>query len=261
MTRTTDPGGPMHVEESGRGRAVLLLHGAPSSTADYAPLVAQLQGDHRVLVPELPGYGRSPRIAGKFSYAAVQEAVEGELLRRDIREVSVVGFSLGAYHALSLAARGNVRVTHAFLLGGWACIDDAGRAALREFVVMLRGGADHRSDDFRPVFVTRFLSPRFQNDPKAIAAVTAWAQVTTPDVLADELEAALTADVRPSLPALRTKVTARVGALDPATPPAASEEIVRLVPEARLQIVPNCSHALLLEDAQATIAAIRAGIA
>lgn len=52
----------MYVHRFGnRGPLVVLLHGIPGSAADWTPVAERLARDHRVLVPDLVGFGRSQR--------------------------------------------------------------------------------------------------------------------------------------------------------------------------------------------------------
>lgn len=85
------------------------------------------------------------------------------------------------------------------------------------------------------------------------ARVTAWFDLTRPELLAAEFAAeAEMRDLRPLLSGLACRLYLRVGELDIASPPAVSQEIADLVPSTLLEIVPGCAHALLIEDAVAT---------
>src|SRR6266542_5435334 len=103
---------PVFIRESGDGRspAVLLLHGQVLDGAIYDALAARLAQRFRVLVPDLPGYGRTP-LLDPYSFAGVRAAIEDELAARSIRSVAVVAYSLGGYHALAMALVGRVAVS------------------------------------------------------------------------------------------------------------------------------------------------------
>jgi pimeloyl-ACP methyl ester carboxylesterase len=252
----------LEMADVGRGPAVMLVHGAPSSTADFDALVAALAADHRVLVPHLPGYGRSPRLDGAYSFARVHELIEAGVVARGIRALAIVGFSSGGHHALALACRRRIDVARVVSLAGFAAMTPADRDGLRGFAAMLSApGADLASADMRAIARQRFLAPRFADDAVALARVDAWLEATTAPVLADELLAEAEADVRPQLVELAIPVVARVGELDAAVPPSYSEEIVATCPGARLELVRGHGHALLVEQPTETIAAIRAALA
>jgi pimeloyl-ACP methyl ester carboxylesterase/predicted ester cyclase len=247
----------MHISEYGRGPAVVLLHGAPSTRASLAPLVEALAPVRRVLVPDLPGYGATPPVSGRYSVEAVNRLLEDALLARGVREAAVVGFSGGAYRAFGLAVSGRVRLTHLVSLGGFAGLDPDGRKGLREAAALARTGFD-----FHPVWLARMMGPgapaRF---PAEAAEVLQWLDCVPMEVLIAELEAFAEApDYRPALAQLRIPITARVGAADAAAPPAWSRAICAAAPSAVLQIVDGCGHALLYEDRDATVRAVCEGV-
>jgi len=87
--------------DAGHGRPVLLLHGQPGSSRDWAAVAADLATDHRVIVPDRLGYGKTSGKAGGFAANAQASA----RLLRELRAqgVVVVGHSWGGGVALELA--------------------------------------------------------------------------------------------------------------------------------------------------------------
>ena len=87
--------------DRGTGPPVLLLHGQPGSGQDWDPVADLLASDHRVLVPDRPGYGDSPGPASgptgnARAMAALLEEAGGA-------PATVVGYSYGATVALRMA--------------------------------------------------------------------------------------------------------------------------------------------------------------
>src|SRR5438876_772331 len=82
--RSTEVTYRLHIDEHGAGPEVVLLHGAPSSPDDFAPLVEALEASHRVLVPHLPGYGRTPSDPGAYSLDSVVALLERGLESRGV---------------------------------------------------------------------------------------------------------------------------------------------------------------------------------
>lgn len=245
----------MFIEERGAGPALVLLHGCPSPVDALAPVADAFAATRRVLTPHLPGYGKTPADPPPVSFNDQARRLEDALLARGVRECAIVGFSLGGYRALQLAASGRVRVTHAVLLGGFANLDTAAREGKRQFAAALRAGALNLAALAPQVFLPPSLAA--ENGPLA-REVAGWSRVTGPENLANEQEAvAAMDDLTPILPKLRAAIVARVGSLDAAAPPRFSQEICRAVPGARLELVPGCGHALPLEDREGTLASIR----
>src|SRR3954462_11004368 len=113
------------------GAAVLLLHGSgPGTTAAaWEPLAAALAPRHRVIAPDLLGFGKAPRPVGSLRAAWTRQALE-LVDRLGLTSFAVVGNSAGAAIALSVAAARPRAVTRVVAVG--AVGDAPGRAAGRQ---------------------------------------------------------------------------------------------------------------------------------
>jgi pimeloyl-ACP methyl ester carboxylesterase len=247
----------MFIREYGSGRAVLALHGAPSAPTDFEPLVQRLNATSHVLLPDMPGYGQSP-YEPSLSIPRSVELIDEALVSRGIKEVSVIGFSLGAWRAFLLALDGKTHVNAIVTLGGIAGLDAEHAAMMQGFAKTLRGTESLRQPYIEETMTTRMLSPESaRTNPVAVAAASGWLDWPNPESLADELEAmASTTPCYDRLSSLRIPVLARVGEVDVATPVALSQRIVDAIAGAKLEIVEGKGHALLLEDTDATVASI-----
>jgi 2-hydroxymuconate-semialdehyde hydrolase len=102
----------------GSGPPVLLLHGSgPGTTAAaWAPLIAALAPRHRVIAPDLLGFGTSPRPAGSLRAAWTAQALE-LVDSLGLSSFAVVGNSAGGAIALSLACARPRAVTRVVAVG------------------------------------------------------------------------------------------------------------------------------------------------
>lgn len=96
----------LHVLEAGTGAPLVLVHGLASSSRYWEPHLRRLGRIHRVVAPDLLGFGQSPRPRGATyttdeHIAALLAAVE----RRVGGPFTLVGHSMGAILALHLATR------------------------------------------------------------------------------------------------------------------------------------------------------------
>jgi pimeloyl-ACP methyl ester carboxylesterase len=79
---------------------VILLHGLGATNASLLPCIADLAVDHRVIAPDLPGFGESAAPAAPYTpawFAAWLEALQHEI---GIRRAVLIGNSLGGRIAL-----------------------------------------------------------------------------------------------------------------------------------------------------------------
>jgi pimeloyl-ACP methyl ester carboxylesterase len=95
--------------EVGDGPAVVLLHGLLGSPAYLLPLARSLARDgRRVLVPWLPGHGRSQPVR-PFEFGAAADRLAGAVAMLGVERPALLGHSLGAPLAVHWARRHEVR--------------------------------------------------------------------------------------------------------------------------------------------------------
>ncbi|HBK56215.1 MAG TPA: hypothetical protein DDZ76_08035 [Xanthomonadales bacterium] len=89
----------------GARRAVLLLHGFPSSGHDWHAVLPALAG-RRLVIPDLPGFGLSEKPAD-YGYSLFEQADCIEILLRDlgIDGIDLIGHDMGTSVATELCAR------------------------------------------------------------------------------------------------------------------------------------------------------------
>jgi pimeloyl-ACP methyl ester carboxylesterase len=94
----------------GSGEPVLLLHGFCGEGAVWNDLISFLPKQHKLIVPDLPGYGKSvfsPQTTDHsikgISVEFYAEYIEAILDKEQIEQVTFVGHSMGGYTALAFA--------------------------------------------------------------------------------------------------------------------------------------------------------------
>jgi 2-hydroxy-6-oxonona-2,4-dienedioate hydrolase len=106
----------LHVRIAGSGPPVVLLHGLGVSGTYFEPLGRHLARTRRVVVPDLPGWGRSERTRRPLGVEGAA-AVLGGLVRLVGAPLPVVANSYGAQVALALAAAEPGLVERLVLIG------------------------------------------------------------------------------------------------------------------------------------------------
>jgi pimeloyl-ACP methyl ester carboxylesterase len=107
--------------ESGQGPLIVLLHGFTGAKENWLPLMRQLSRTHRVIAPDLPGWGASERHAGSNYGPGVQVERIAQFLRAlKEKPALLVGHSMGGQFTGLLAAR------HPELVGPIVLMSSAG---------------------------------------------------------------------------------------------------------------------------------------
>lgn len=87
----------LHVEDSGgAGRPVVLIHGWPLSGQSWTAQVGPLRdAGYRVVVYDRRGFGRSDKPSSGFDYDHLADDLAGVIQDLDLRDATLVGFSMG----------------------------------------------------------------------------------------------------------------------------------------------------------------------
>ncbi len=87
----------LHVEDSGgTGRPVVLIHGWPLSSASWSEQTGPLKdAGYRVVAYDRRGFGHSEKPQTGYDYDTLAADLAGVLEDLDLRDVTLVGFSMG----------------------------------------------------------------------------------------------------------------------------------------------------------------------
>lgn len=96
-----------YIDEGPRDAApVLLMHGEPSWSYLYRKIIPRLSGEHRVVAPDLVGFGRSDKPADKddYSYERHVAWMSAWLLALDLKDITLFCQDWGGLIGLRLVA-------------------------------------------------------------------------------------------------------------------------------------------------------------
>ena len=117
--------------DSGRGDALLLLHGFTGSSDDWKHVFAEPLAGFRIIAPDLPGHGRSPNPRDTFEFADVARDVFELLDQLGIDRVKAIGMSAGANTLLHMATQQPSRIVSMIHVSGTPRFPDQARAIMR----------------------------------------------------------------------------------------------------------------------------------
>lgn len=242
-------GGPLWYAEHGRQQTglppVVLVHGAGGSRLDWPGELRRLPG-RRVLVPDLPGHGRSapPGHGSIESYAA---AVEGFLAALEIPRAMIGGHSMGAAIALMLALRQPEAVAGLVLFGG------AGRLPVAPVLLAALRAEPERAHE---LLVTMLWG---DTAPEAVRTQTLKRlRAVDPAVLYGDYRACDAFDLTGRLGAIAAPALVIAGEFDRMVSPERSRALASELPAAELVMLPGAGHMLALQQPAAAREAVLA---
>lgn len=219
--------GRVWYEESGSGEPLVLIHGGAVDTRFFKDNVPALAERFRVIGTDLWGHGRSPDREGPYSLASFASDVAELIERVAGGRAHVVGHSIGAAVALTLALA---------------------RPELVDRLAMISGGYDINADEPNPMSIDEMVAGTVAFLGSSYGEVSPdgeehFAVVTRKDFELSAREPILTAE---DVGRIRSRTLVMV-ADDDITSLEHSIDMYRAVADAELAVVPGTSHFLLQE--------------
>jgi pimeloyl-ACP methyl ester carboxylesterase len=224
------------------GEPWLLLHGMGSIAGSWAPVIGPMRRGNRLLIPELSGLGGTRAPGGGIAIAHSSEVLAGlleaELGRSPARPATVVGLSLGGWMAVRLAlARPDLVSRLALIDAGGYRHQDWDRIQKLVDLADLEGvDRLYRALFVRTPWVFRHSRPSF---------LKAYTSRGVRSILRDTTEADTFDDG--ALARLALPVLLLWGEKDGLFQVEAARAMAAALPQARLEVIPGCGHALHLE--------------
>lgn len=90
--------------KSGKGKALVLVHGFTESSAIYMDFEKNLSEEFLLIIPDLPGHGKS-QLPQNLDMDLMGDYINQILEAENIKECVIVGHSMGGYAALNFAEK------------------------------------------------------------------------------------------------------------------------------------------------------------
>lgn len=236
--------------EAGAGKPVVLIHGVGLRAEAWAPQMADLQSEYRVIAVDMPGHGQTDPVPNG---ADLQDYVAwaGLMLRAlDLGPVAVAGHSMGALIAMGLAVTHPETVTKLAILNGVYRRSDAAKAA-----VMARANEIARGVIDTEAPLSRWFDKADPNREQ----VQGWLQSVDPQGYAAAYRAFAVGDGTyvADLPNIRAKTLVLTGELDGNSTPDMAQSIAAQIPNAEVAVIAGHRHMVNLTAARAVNAALK----
>jgi len=204
----------------GDGPPVVLVHGFGVSGGYMLPLARILAETQSVLVPDLPGHGRSASTSGVWGLPELARILGAWLETAGVREPILVANSMGCQVATMLAVARPSLVGALLLVS--PTVDPARRSRRQQMFGLLRAAARE------PSSMTRLAArDAMTADPRRLAAVAR-------SVIEDPIEN--------RLPLVRQPTIVIHGEADTLITLEWAERVAALLPRGRLVVVPGATH-------------------
>lgn len=235
-------------EEVGEGIPVVLIHAFPLSRGIWRDQISALEGVSRLIAPDLPGFGGSPRQETP-SIAQMAREIATLLDHLKIKEpVVVAGLSMGGYVAFEFLRQFPKRVRGLGLFSTRAVTDTPeGREG------RLKSAQKIRADGLEPfagMILPKLLGKTtIESKPQVIQEVTRLILANDQEGVADALLAmADRRDFTDLLPTISCPTWVIAGEEDSFLPVSEAQGMQAKIPGAHLEVIEKAGHLVNLEQ-------------
>lgn len=215
----------LHLEESGSGEPLLLLHGLTGTGADWMHVLdlAALSTRYRVIRPDARGHGRSTS-SGDLTFRRCALDVLALMSALGIERARAIGMSLGAKTLLHVATRAPAALSAMVVVSATPRFPEETRALFRA-----AAAAPHTAEEW-----TAMRAQHVHGDAQIAALWQLPARLAE-----DRTDMAFTSE---QLGAITARTLIVAGDRDPLYPVELAVELYRGIPSAGLQVVPWGGH-------------------
>jgi pimeloyl-ACP methyl ester carboxylesterase len=227
---------------------VLLIHGFPLSRTMWNPQLEAIKAAGWLpIAPNLPGFGGAPLVQ-HTSMDTYADCAFQSLVAVGVKRAVIVGLSMGGYVAFRFLEKYPDVVSGLVLVDTRAGADtDESRAGRHATAARVeREGVSGLANDM----LGKLVAPQATQAVKD-ELLEVMRSASAAGTAAAARAMAARPDSRPMLEQVGVPTLIVVGAEDALTPPAMSEEMHKLVPGSRLEVIPGVGHMSNMEAPEA----------
>jgi pimeloyl-ACP methyl ester carboxylesterase len=250
----------LFIDDEGDGVAVVLLHAFPCDSRMWAPQTEALRAaGFRVLVPDLPGFGRSVLLDDGPSLVRVAHSILRGVESRGVDRFVLGGVSLGGYVAMAMVAARPDLVLGLALCDTKATDDSGAARENRERLArMCLDSPDETARILEQAALPGLLGDTTRADrPDVVAAVRSWLAEARPETVAWYQRAmAARPDSRVVLARVSAPSLVVWGDEDVLSPREEQDLMLASLPNVKLVVVEKAGHLANVERPEAVVAAL-----
>ncbi|MFB9991044.1 alpha/beta fold hydrolase [Deinococcus oregonensis] len=241
----------LNMQQTGtEGRPLVMLHGLASNLTAMQPEIDRLSQSFRVIALDSRGHGRSERPA-QYSLQDHVDDVLGVMDALSLGTVSLMGSSMGSYIAQGVAAQQPARVSKLVLITPKA---KGKTSSVARFLAAHAAELEGKTpEEVQAFLMNGMFAPSTPLAVRLALAAAAQEQAAAGLLLTPEQNLAANRalegfDFTAALPQITAQTLVISGRFDPLNPVEEGEDIARLIPGARFEVLEHSGHVPSLEE-------------
>lgn len=239
----------IHYSIHGKGHPLLLIHGFPNDSSAWEPVLAALSQQFWVVLPDLPGAGKSASLKEPLTMEAMATAINDILVKENIAQAVLAGHSMGGYVAMQCAAMFPQKIKGVSLIHSLASADNDEKKEMRRKAILLMKKGEAEKAMFLKGMAGNLFAPDFaQQHPEKVQSIVANGMKLSAVELADFYTAIMNRTDKTSvLPTLDFPVQWIAGNFDNATSMKDALEQCSLAKVNSIHLYKPCGHMSFME--------------
>ena len=242
MVKNIDSIAVNYIDE-GEGDVVLLLHGWGANVTLYAGMIRVLAQNHRVIAPDMPGFGKTPEPSVPWCVDDYADFIIKFLASFELRRFSVVVHSFGGRVLFKLNARENLP----FTIEKAVLIDSAGILPKKSLRQRMSLRCYKAARAIMSTKVLHFLYPDAVDNMRRRRGSADYNSATP--IMRATLVKVVNEDLEPLIHLMKCPTLLIWGDQDTATPIADGRRMEELIPDAGLVVCEGAGHFSFAEQA------------
>lgn len=237
----------------GKGKPVVLIHGFGEDGSIWDGAMNELKNKCCVIVPDLPGSGKSPMVNTKESMESLADAVIAVMQAESVVKAPVIGHSMGGYITMAMVEKYAEYVAGFGLFHSVASPDsEEKKEARRKSIDFIR---EHGARKFIEQATPGLFSEEFKSrHPEVVAEITARFTNFSPSALVQYYEAMMQRPDRTEwLKSFDGPVLFIMGRHDKAVPLEVSLQQSHLPRRSYVKILEHSGHMGMLEEPEVSL--------
>lgn len=233
---------PVNYVDEGMGDVILLLHGWGSNITVFDGIIKLLSPRHRVIAPDMPGFGKTPEPSEAWCVDDYVDFVMKFMENLQLEEISVVVHSFGGRVLFKMNARENLPYT----IRKVVLMDSAGIMPKKTFGQKVSLRFYKMARCIMSTKALRFLYPDAVEDMRKKRGSADYNNATP--IMRATLVKVLNEDLEPFISRISCPALLIWGDADTATPIADARTMERLIEDAGLVVCEGAGHYSFLEQ-------------
>ncbi len=242
--------------DEGQGAPIIFLHAFPLNRTMWAPQVAGLKDQYRVITIDLRGHGESEAPLWRYTLDQFAEDINGLLDHLGIAKAAFVGLSMGGYILFALYRKDPTLFQSLVLADTRATADTPEAKAARFSMAQIayRRGVSAIADLMLPKLLSPSSCEHRADLQDHLRTIITSNQVS--GIVGDLMAMEERPDSTPLLASLTVPTLVIVGEEDVASPPEEVEGMAKQIPGSTFVRIPHAGHLSNMENPDAFNAAI-----